>query len=345
LRGAVLHSLARIDWAGLSDPQRLELLRVYEVHFNRLGRPDDAACKEVSSRFDAHYPSHNRFINGELCQLLVYLQNPQVAVKTLKMMAQAPTQEEQIDYAKSLRMLKVGWTPELRMQYFKWFPQAAGFRGGPSIEGYLKNIQRDAIAMLTAGEKQTLGPLLDVKWGKEAATAPTKARPLVKKWTVEELTPLVDKGLKNRDFDRGRQLFGEAKCFACHRVSGEGGAQGPDLTAAGGRFNVRDLLESIIEPSKVISDQYADLVITMNSGKIVTGRIINLHGDNITVNTDMFNPTATVNVSAKNVDTMVTSKISPMPTGLVDSLQLDEIQDLVAFLLSRGDRKNEMFRK
>jgi putative heme-binding domain-containing protein len=341
----ILPALAAILWDKLTDPQRLELLRVYEVLFNRMPvRPDESYAKDVIALLDAHYPSHNRFINGELCQLLVYLQAPDVAAKTMKMIAQAPTQEEQIDYAKSLRMLKVGWTPELREQYFKWFHKAAGFRGGLSIEGYLNNIRSDAVALLTDQEKQTLKPLYAVKL-KDVATVPVKPRPLVKKWTVDELTPLVEKGLKNRDFDRGRQLFGEAKCYACHRVNGEGGAQGPDLTVAGGRFNVHDLLESIIEPSKVISDQYADLVITMKDGTIVTGRIINLHGDRMDVSTDMFNPTATKPVSAKNIDTMVTSKISPMPTGLVDSLQLDEIQDLVAFLLSRGDRKNEMFRK
>ena len=65
-----------------------------------------------------------------------------------------------------------------------------------------------------------------------------------------------------RDFDRGRQLFGEAKCFACHRFDNEGGAHGPDLTGVAGRFSVRDLLESILEPSKAISDQYAAVVIT-----------------------------------------------------------------------------------
>ena len=344
LRGELLKALERIAWNELTDAERLELLRVYAILFNRLGRPDDATCKQVTSLLDAHFPSHNRFINGELCALLVYLQTPDIAAKAMKQLALAPTQEEQIDYARSLRILKVGWTPTLREQYFTWFHKAAGFKGGPSITGYLSNIRRDAIESLTNDEKVALKPLLDVK-PKDIAVVPTKPRPLVKKWTVDELTPLVEKGLKNRDFERGRQLFGEAKCYACHRVSGEGGAQVPDLTAAGGRFSVHDLLESIVEPSKVISDQYADLVITLKNGVVVTGRIINLHRYNMTVNTEMLNPTATTNVNAKNVDTMIMSKTSPMPTGLVDTLQVDEIQDLVAFLLSRGDRKNEMFRK
>ena len=51
-----------------------------------------------------------------------------------------------------------------------------------------------------------------------------KPRPFVKKWTLDELAPVVEKGLTKRDFDRGRRLFAEAKCFACHRFDNEGGA-------------------------------------------------------------------------------------------------------------------------
>src|SRR5207253_1574182 len=100
-----------------------------------------------------------------------------------------------------------------------------------------------------------------------------KIRPFVKEWKVDELAPVVTNGLAKRDFDRGRRLFGEANCFACHRFDNEGGAQGPDLTVVSGRFSVRDLLESIIEPSKEISDQYAAVTITTTDGKAVTGRI------------------------------------------------------------------------
>ena len=73
-------------------------------------------------------------LNAELCQLLVYLEAPGVAAKTLKLLAEAPTQEEQIEYAQSLRMLKTGWTPEQRKEYFAWFLKAADFKGGNSFQ-------------------------------------------------------------------------------------------------------------------------------------------------------------------------------------------------------------------
>src|SRR5207253_5794231 len=125
-----------------------------------------------------------------------------------------------------------------------------------------------------------------------------KPRPFVKEWTVANLTPLVEKGLKTkRDFDRGRTLFGQANCFACHRFDNEGGAQGPDLTGIVGRFNVRDLLESIVEPSKEVSDQYAAMIISTIDGKVVTGRIVNHNADNMIVMTNMLDPNGLVNVN------------------------------------------------
>ena len=80
----------------------------------------------------------------------------------------------------------------------------------------------------------------------------------MKAYKIDDLAPALAKGLKaGRDFDRGRKLFAAGKCFACHRFDNEGGSNGPDLTGVAGRFSPRDLLESIIDPSKEVSDQYA----------------------------------------------------------------------------------------
>jgi hypothetical protein len=63
------------------------------------------------------------------------------------------------------------------------------------------------------------------------------------------------------------------------------------------------------------------------------------------VNTDMLNPNGQVTVSRKNIDLMKPSKLSMMPAGLLDTLKEEEILDLMAYLLSRGDRKHAMFGK
>jgi putative heme-binding domain-containing protein len=239
-------------------------------------------------------------------------------------------------------VLKTGWTLEQRKTYFSWYLKAANFRGGNSLGGFLTNMKRDALATCTDDEKKALAPILDAK----PITGPVTFGPprdFVKKWKMDDLAPLLGTKMTGRDFDRGRKLFGEAKCFACHRFANEGGAMGPDLTAAAGRFSGRDLLESILDPSKEISDQYAAVIIT-TADRVYVGRIVNLHGDNLVVMTDMLDPNKLTNVNYKKVESVKPSKVSPMPEGLLDTFKEDEILDLMAYLLSRGDRSHAMFK-
>jgi putative heme-binding domain-containing protein len=250
-----------------------------------------------------------------------------------------------MEYARALRVLKNGWTPELRKAYFSWIAQSSNLKGGPSLVGFLRQIKDGAVATLSDSEKADLKPILEAQpRPRSAVAANVPARAFVKAWTFDELVPIVEAGLKQkRDFDKGRSLFGATQCFACHRFDNEGGAVGPDLTAVAGRFSARDLLESIVLPSKVISDQYEAVTIATTDGKVVTGRIMNLHNDNITINTDMLDPSAQVNVDARKIEEIRPSPISMMPEGLLSTLSKDEIADLMAYLLSRGDRSAKLF--
>src|SRR5208282_4481880 len=99
----------------------------------------------------------------------------------------------------------------------------------------------------------------------------------------------------------------------------------------------------IIDPSKEISDQYAAMTIATTDGKFVTGRIVNLNGDTLYVMPNMLDPDGQVAISRKKVESMDRSKISMMPVGLLDTFKSDEILDLVAYVMSRGDRGHKMF--
>jgi putative heme-binding domain-containing protein len=342
LKAPILQALDRLDWEKLDTGQRLELLRIYGVLFNRMGPPDEAARARLVKRLDPLFPARGRELNAELCPLLVYLEAPDIAAKGLRALIEAPTQEEQLDYARALRALKTGWTPAQRKEYFTWYRKAANFKGGASLRGFLREMKDDAIATLTPKEKAELKPILDAA-PLVQTTLIGKPRPVVKHWKLDDLAPQIEKGLTKRDFDRGRRLFGEAQCFACHRFDNEGGSQAPDLTIVSGRYSVRDLLEKVLDPNKTISDQYAGVVIAMANGKIVTGRIVNHFGETMSVMPNMLDPNGLVNVKATDVESIEKSKVSMMPTGLLDSFTEDEIRDLVAYLLSRGDRKNKMF--
>jgi len=167
----------------------------------------------------------------------------------------------------------------------------------------------------------------------------------VKQWTVDELAPVVERGLRGgRNFERGRSLYGQVACASCHRFVDDGGSVGPDLTSVGGRFGVRDLLDAIVLPSKAVSDQYAAIVIRKKNGEVVTGRVANLNGPVVSVVVDMLEPGKFTDVRREDIESMEPARISMMPPGLLNSLKPDEVQDLLAYLLSLGDAKHRMFR-
>jgi putative heme-binding domain-containing protein len=340
----ILEALERVRWNDLTSAQKMDYLRAYQLAFKRLGPPDAAWKERAGRRLDAFYPTQVREVNVELCKLISYLEVPDGVAKSMALLRKAPTQEEQIEYALALRTVKAGWNRKLHEEYFNWFHKAANYRGGHSFLGFMRNIRADAIKSLSPEERSELQAILAVEPRPTAPKFTYKKRAFVKKWTVAELLPRVESGLTGRNFDRGRNVFGEAKCFVCHRFNNEGGGTGPDLTIVSGRFGPRDLLESILEPSKVISDQYQAVVVTTTDGRLVTGRIVNLFGDDISINTDMLDPDQIVNVPRNRIESMGPSKVSMMPENLLDNFTRDEILDLVAYLYSRGDRNNKMFR-
>jgi putative heme-binding domain-containing protein len=342
-RGQVLAALDRLDWSRLGTPDRVDLLRAYELAFTRLGRPDDESCRRLAAKFDPLFPARVVAVDFLLAEILAYLQAPSAAAKILAALREAPTQEEQIQYALILRVLKTGWSLPLREEYFRWFiTTAAAYRGGNTFASTLRTIKAKAMETLSDDEKSALRPTLDAQPVQKSLRDLLAARKPGREWTVAELVPVVERGLGGRrDLERGRRLFGAVACAACHRSGREGGGVGPDLTAVAGRFGVRDLLEAVVEPNKVISDQYAAVSISTTDGRVVTGRVGNIFGDTLSVIEDMFDPGRITNVRRADIEEMKPSVESPMPAGLLNSLTEEEIQDLVAFLLARGDARAE----
>ncbi len=345
LQPAVLASLDRLKWDSLSEEQKLGVLRTYGLTFIRLGKPDEATGQRLGRVFESRFPAESQPLNLQLGELLVYLETPNAAAKLVNALQKAPSQEEQLAYAKMLRVLGSGWTPTLRETYFNWFVKAANFRGGASLAGFLRDMKNDAVATLSDTEKAALQAILDTKPPQRTALENLLAgRSVVKEWTLADLSPALNRDLKGRNFDRGRELFGAVGCYACHRFATEGGAVGPDLTGVSGRFNPRDLLESLLDPNKEISDQYQAILVTKTDGELVIGRVANLNDETLMIATDMTDPNAFANVKRKDVQSIEPSTISPMPEGLLNTLNEDEILDLLAFLLSGGNREARYFR-
>ncbi len=344
LQPKVLEVLGRIDWKGLELADQGALLRAYMLAFTRFGEPEAGVKAALAQRLGAWFPVADTGLNRDLTEILVYLGDAGVVAKAVPLVNESPTQEEQIDYARILGFAKVGWTKALRESYFRWFPRAANYKGGASFNLFIDEIKANAVATMSEAEKAELKGVIELKPESAVPTFTLKPMTFVKAWTMADLEGLLGAGLEgNRDFENGKNMFGAATCFACHRFGAQGGAVGPDLTSVRGKFSPRDLLESILEPSKEISDQYGSSIFTMADGSQVVGRIANLNGDNLQVSTNMMDPHAFTAVNTTKLVKTEESKVSMMPPGLLNMLKDDDILDLLAYLLSGGNAKDPMF--
>ncbi|MFK7778057.1 MAG: DUF1080 domain-containing protein, partial [Gimesia sp.] len=347
MRDKLLSAVVKIDASKLNLQQQLTLQRATQIILNRFGRPDDSMVQKLINRFDPLFPSKSSDLNWLLCETLAWLQSPTVAKKAMALIESAPAQEEQMQYARSIRMLKTGWTPELRTAYFEWFLKAANYKGGASFDKFIQFIRNDAVASLSESDKKSMATLLAKKPVKKSALenlGAVFAGRTETKWTLDELSKSARNGLKKRNFVNGRKMFAATGCYACHRFGNQGGMTGPDLTSAGRRYSPHDLLDQVINPSKVINEQFSAISVVTEDGKVHTGVVVNLNGDTMTLNTDLTDPNKRVSIDRKTIEELIVSKTSPMPAGLFNRMTKDEILDLIAYLISAGDSKHQFFK-
>ena len=339
-----LDALVSLHWEQLSDAQRLHLIRDYALLFLRAKQPQSNVVPVILAQLNDKFPCGSAMVDRELCRVLAAAGSPDLVARAMKLLTAANTQEEQIHYAAMLRVCKAGWTPELRQAYFAWFVRSANLAGGNSFNGFIKAIRDEAIAALSDADRAALKDVLTLQAPAGDPYAELKARPLVKEWTVADFAKTLQEDLVNRDFDNGKKLFTIAQCFKCHRMEGQGGYVGPDLAGVGRRYSRQDLLESLVDPNRVISDQYQSTRFLMNDGKTVIGRVVNLNGDDFMVQTDMLNPSILTSVNVDQIEERTASKVSMMPEGMLNTLTRDEVLDLMAYIRSGGDRNFEELR-
>jgi putative heme-binding domain-containing protein len=119
-------------------------------------------------------------------------------------------------------------------------------------------------------------------------------------------------------------------CATCHRLYGEGGQLGPDLTGSA-RDNLTYLLENIVDPNAIIPVDAHVSVITLQDGRVLTGLIGATTDSTVTVR----GLTETRNVERRDIARMEELAQSLMPEGLLDALDEKQVRDLIAYLMSR----------
>ena len=371
MRDPLLARLGSISFATLSAEQKLEIARTVQLVLIRLGAIDDSIRRGLLERIEPLFPSQDPSLNRELVILLTFLDSQSIAGKVLPLLAKERVMNEadfteilqrnrgygasiaamlanqpdlqQFHYAFSLRNLKSGWTVDQRKEFFAWFQKAQGWQGGNSYQKFLINAANDAYALCNDQERFVLEALGVRKSAEIPKTLPQPKGP-GKAYTTEELASLAADKLKGRNFDNGKKMYAAARCVVCHRFGGEGGATGPDLTQVAGRFSPADLIDSIVRPSQVISDQYKTMVIKISDDTVHTGRIVNDVAGKVTLVVDPEDATKTVTLDRSDIEEEKVSKVSLMPAELLDKLNQDEVLDLLAFVLSRGNPNAPMFK-
>jgi putative heme-binding domain-containing protein len=167
-------------------------------------------------------------------------------------------------------------------------------------------------------------------------------RPFVRDWQMSDLLPLLDQVKAGRSFESGMAAFRAVGCIQCHRFAGEGGSVGPDLTGVRQRLSARDLLESILEPSKLIAEAYAATELETKDGELITGRVEHEDAKTLTLRTHPQAPETTL-VRKADLKRRTLSTVSNMPIGVVNVLRAQEVLDLLAYLLADGHPQEEAF--
>ncbi|HXE52317.1 MAG TPA: c-type cytochrome, partial [Tepidisphaeraceae bacterium] len=279
-----------------------------------------------------------------LCRTLTYLDSPTVIAKSMGLLSLATTQEDQLFYVSMLRSIKDGWTLDQRKAWFSWLNLAEEqYHGGASFKKFLQHFREEAESTLTSQEKEELAPIIN-KRASVAVVKTTTPRQFVRNWQMQDLLPDLDEVNHGRSFERGRAAYQAVQCSQCHKFQGEGdGSIGPDLTGVGNRFTAEYILESILLPSKVVSDQYANTQIVTKDHDVVIGKVMQDESDKLVIRPSPLSE-ATVTVLKKDIARQELSKLSPMPEGLVDTLTKDEIYDMIAFLRSAGNSNDKAFK-
>lgn len=342
-RQAATDALAEIAWDGLTPEEQVEWLRAFGLVAIRLGTPSPPQRKAVVEQLRPAFPTGHNEVDRELAQVLVYLKVPVAVPKILRELEAAPSQEDQIHYLMTLRGAERGWNPNRYRRYFSAFGRLQSARGGMSFGGFLENIKAEALERVPEETREGLADVIHPPQEAAGETI-TEERPFVKNWTVDELVAVVADDDRKYNFERGREMFAVAQCYKCHRMGVQGGILGPDLTGAGSRFTSRDLLDSIIEPDKVISDQYAATQFLTDDGRVVVGRVVNMNANRLSVMTNMLDPSDLTAVGRDSIEETRPAPNSMMPGGLIDTLDAEEIADLLAYLRAGGDPNHAIYR-
>lgn len=277
-RGQLVRRLNRIRLDGVRDQRKLlGFLRAYQLEFGRNGAPDGTDRSDAIINLSNIFPHSSPVVNHELTELLVFLEAPQVLKELTRMIEESKTTEDLSQYLVYSRYLEDGWNVASKRTFLKGVQRLEAFPGGKFHQKIVDYLRNEMLEKLSEAETTAL-----TKWIEPIKPEPGEddesAEPVsfVQAWEVDDFNDYFAAPLKGRSFESGKKAYTRANCVLCHKMEGNAasqkGIEGPDLTHVGGRFGLRDLLVSIIHPSRAINDKYrnpaAPNLSTMPPGQI-----------------------------------------------------------------------------
>lgn len=167
---------------------------------------------------------------------------------------------------------------------------------------------------------ESLSRRLGETWGTVGAADPDLRQ------SIERLRMELSAATGKEDLVAGRRLF-QRVCASCHKLYGEGGELGPDLTGSG-RSDLGYLLENVVAPNSVVAADYRMTVVETKDGRTLNGLLRSPNPGGITLLT----ATGPLTLSREDVERIETQSGSMMPEGLLDGMTPMERRDLVAYL-------------
>ena len=348
---AIFAKLEQYSAAPMAPEILLDYLRTLQLAFIRdvVKQEDKSAfMAKVGPGLLAKFPSQDWRVNRELQAVLAFMNVPGTSEALLKLLTPDRSQEEQIWTVYCLRVLKEGWTPEQRKQLAAWFDRAWEMGGGASFEGHIEFLWQDTLKLMTADERggAEAHKAEFMRKRQEAALANQMALENGAKVEKSDLAQMgfqelaeyleYDPGAYRANLVKGKDVFVRSKCAACHVFGNVGKGGGPDLSTVVSRFRRRDILEAIMYPSKVVSDQYIGVRLELNDLSDVTGMIAAEGDDSLAlITTDGVKQEIKKADIAKRED----ATTSIMPEGLLNTMTMEDLIALINYLERGGEEK------
>lgn len=344
-RAGILSRLDSLSFKDLSQEQKLATLRTLSVTIARLGDPTADEQTRLLAWLEPLYPATKREMNQELCRLLIRLGSKQVLAKTLPMLRDATASEDLIFYPMHLRYLKEGWSLESKRIVFEALNRAEKHNGASTYFKSISDTRSELAAALTTEEMSKLAEVVHPP--KPAALSP-HAMPghTFRVWKLEDLEPRLAEVGKGRSFEKGKAAAIASQCVFCHTMSTDrslpAGLFGPELVQVSARFGRRDLLDHILNPSKIVDEKFRFVTIKRADGSTVMGSLEREDDERVVLKPNPLSP-ETVEIGKSLIKGRSVSETSPMPVGLLNALKAEQILDLLAFIEAGGDAKKPQF--